>query len=94
MNKVKRHEELCNQIHEVYKAKNLAYGDSFGRSYDDWGLPAAAIRITDKFNRFVNLAQHEDVDTGDEAITDTLLDLANYALMTVMEIERKRNEQN
>lgn len=89
MDKIKRHEELCKHIHEVYKAKNLAYGDSFGRSFDDWGIPAAAIRITDKFNRFINLAKHPEIDSGDEAITDTLLDMANYAVMTVMELEKK-----
>ena len=89
MDKIQRHEELCKHIHEVYKAKNLAYGDSFGRSFDDWGIPAAAIRITDKFNRFINLAKHPEIDAGDEAIGDTLLDMANYALMTVMELEKK-----
>lgn len=89
MNKIKRHEELCNKIHSIYKSKNLAYGDSFGRSFDDWGLSAAAIRITDKFNRFINLAKHPNTDYGDEAITDTLLDLSNYALMTVIELEEK-----
>ena len=87
MDKIKRHEEICKSLHDIYKAKNLAYGDSFGRSFNDWGISAAAIRITDKFNRFINLAKHPDVDIGDEAITDTLIDLANYALMTVMELE-------
>lgn len=90
MDKVKKHEELCAHIHEIYKAKNMAYGDSFGRSFNDWGLPAAAIRITDKFNRFINLAKHPDTDCGDEAITDTLLDMANYALMTVIELEGEK----
>lgn len=89
MDKIKRHEELCQFIHNLYKAKNLAYGDSFGRSFNDWGISAAAIRITDKFNRFINLAKHPEIDSGDEAITDTLLDIANYSLMTVMELEQK-----
>ena len=94
MDKIKRHEELCKKIHEVYKAKNLAYGDSFGRSVDDWGISAAAVRISDKVNRFFNLAKHPDVDSGDEAITDTLLDLANYAIMTTMELEKIKNGNN
>ena len=93
MDKIKRHEELCEKIHEIYKAKNMAYGDSFGRSFDDWGLAAAAIRITDKFNRFINLAKRPEIDSGDEAITDTLVDMGNYCLMTVMELE-KQNGNN
>ena len=94
MDKIKRHEELCTHIHDIYKAKNLAYGDNFGKSFNDWGVASAAIRITDKFNRFINLAKNPEIDHGDEAITDTLLDLCNYSLMTVMEIERQRDIEN
>lgn len=89
MNKIQRHEELCKQIHEVYVQKNAAYGDSFGKSFEDWGIAAAAIRLSDKWNRFVNLAKHPEVDNGDESIADTLTDMANYALMTVMELEKQ-----
>ena len=89
MDKIKRHGDLCNYIHDIYKTKNTAYGDSFGKSYEEWGIPAAAIRITDKFNRFINLAKNPGLDGGDERITDTLLDMANYALMTVIELEKK-----
>ena len=88
MDKIKRHEELCNQLHDTYVQKNHAYGDSFGKSFADWGISSAAVRISDKFNRFVNLAKNPDtIDVGDERIVDTLVDMANYALMTVMEIE-------
>jgi hypothetical protein len=89
MDKIKRHNELCASLHETYKSKNAAYGDSFGKSFDEWGIPAAAIRITDKFNRFVNLAKHPEIDEGDEKITDTLIDMANYCIMTVLELENK-----
>ena len=89
MDKIKRHKELCEKIHEVYKQKNNAYGDSFGKSFDDWGIAACAIRLSDIWNRFANLATHPEVDKGDEAIVDTLLDLANYSLMTIMELEKQ-----
>ncbi len=89
MNKIDIHRELCNQIHATYKQKNQAYGDSFGRSFQDYGITSAAVRISDKFNRFVNLSKNTDVDTGDEPIIDTLLDLANYCLMTVIELEKQ-----
>lgn len=88
MDKINEHNELCTLLHEIYKSKNSAYGDSFGKSFDEWGIPAAAIRITDKYNRFVNLGKHPEIDDGDEKITDTLIDMANYCLMTVMELRR------
>lgn len=86
--KIEQHDELCRLLHDTYIRKNTAYGDSFGKSYEVWGISAAAIRLTDKFNRFINLAKNPQLNTGDEAITDTLLDMANYALMTILEIEK------
>lgn len=91
MDKTHRHAELCTKLHSTYTQKNAAYGDSFGRSFDDWGVAACAVRISDKFNRFTNLAKHPEIDRGDEAITDTLIDMANYCLMTIIELE-KQNE--
>lgn len=89
MDKIKRHAELCEKLQEVYEQKNNAYGDSFGKSFRDWGLAAAAIRITDKYNRFINLAKNPDISSGDESILDTCLDAANYFLMTIIELERQ-----
>ena len=92
MDKIKRHEEICSKMHEIYKSKNLAYGDSFGKSFDNWGLAAAMVRMGDKWNRITNLAKHPEVDYGDEAITDSLLDLSNYAIMTIMELEKQNGD--
>lgn len=92
IDKILRHKELCEKLHEIYTQKNRAYGDSFGRSFDDWGIASAAVRISDKVNRFYNLAKHPDVDHGDEAIQDTLFDLSNYALMTIMELEKQNGD--
>lgn len=89
MDKIKRHKELCDKLHEIYVQKNAAYGDSFGRSFDDWGVISAAVRINDKVNRFNNLAKHPNTDHGDEAIEDTAMDAANYFLMTVIELEKQ-----
>lgn len=47
----------------------------------------ARIRLGDKFNRFKTLSRSNDQKVTDESIRDTLLDLANYALMTVLEME-------
>ena len=88
-----RHQELCKKIHETYIQKNQAYGNSFGDTYEKLGIISAVTRITDKYNRLVNLATNPSVDKGDESIVDTLLDMANYALMTVMEIEKEKEAE-
>ena len=88
MTKIDQHEKMCKDLHELYIIKNKAYGDSFGETYEKLGIISAVTRITDKYNRLVNLATH-DIDSGDESIRDTLIDLANYSLMTAMEIDNK-----
>lgn len=79
-----------NEIHEIYMQKNKAYGNSFGDTYEKLGIISAITRISDKYNRLVNLAIHPDIDKGDESIRDTCLDMANYLLMTVMEIDKRK----
>lgn len=85
--KIDQHKALCEEINTLYTQKNRAYGDSFGETYAKLGIISAVTRISDKYNRLVNLATHTDVDKGDESLRDTLVDLANYALMTVMELD-------
>lgn len=87
MDSYERHMQICKQLNETYIQKNKAYGNSFSDTYDKLGIISAVTRITDKYNRLVNLATHDDVDTGDESIKDTLLDMANYCIMTYMELE-------
>ena len=92
MNKAERHEQLCEKIHVTYVKKNHDYGDAFGKSIAEHGLIAAIVRMEDKFNRFKTLAKTDEIRVKDEAIQDTLLDLANYCLMTVVEIEAQKPE--
>ena len=81
------HSRLCNQLHKIYIAKNIAYGNSFSKTFDDYGIISALVRMSDKWNRINSLASGAKNDVNDESIIDTLLDLANYAIMTVMELE-------
>lgn len=83
---VKLHRQICDGLSGLYAAKNADYGDSFSESCKEFGLTAAAVRIGDKYRRFCNLIQNP-AKVSDESIRDTLLDLANYAIMTVVEID-------
>lgn len=75
--------ELTDKMCETYIRKNHDYGNSFDKSLDKFGLVASAVRIGDKMNRIESLVQ-EKAMVQDESIKDTLLDMANYAIMTVM----------
>ena len=88
MNNIKHHEEICKKLTYIYDRKNQDYGDSFSKQYEEYGLISSAIRLDDKMQRFKNLINN-NAQVKDESIEDTLLDLANYAIMTVMELEKK-----
>ena len=88
---VEKHLILCNQLNSIYEQKNNAYGNSFGETFEKLGIISAMTRISDKYNRVVNLATHPEINKGDEAIEDTLLDMANYCLMTYMELQKENN---
>ena len=52
----------------------------------------ARIRLGDKFSRFKTLSRGSEQKVNDESIRDTLIDLANYAIMTVVEMEVAEND--
>lgn len=84
---VREHKELTVYLNSLYKSKNKKYGDSFGKSVRKRGLSSAIQRMEEKWNRLDNLvSNHEDGSDTDESLQDTLLDLANYCIMTVMEL--------
>lgn len=88
MSKIDRHREICNQLNKIYEKKNHDYGDSFGNTYEKLGIISAVTRITDKYNRLCSLATKE-AEVDDETIEDTLMDMANYCIMTLIERERE-----
>ena len=87
---IKEHLQVCDLLNTIYKQKNKAYGNSFGDTYKDLGIISAVTRISDKFNRLKTLARNQDIDCNDESINDTLLDMANYCVMTYMELENEK----
>ena len=91
LEKAQRHAEICKTLNEIFVAKNADYGDSFSETYRKLGLISAVTRISDKTSRLQSLSRREAL-VKDESIRDTLLDLANYAVMTAMELDA-RNRQ-
>lgn len=92
MNSVLLHAQILSELNALYEKKNADYGDSFHKSYEKYGLVMSNIRIGDKFNRFSTLIKRDVPDVKDETLRDTLMDLANYAIMTVMELDREKQE--
>lgn len=92
MSKVEKHAEICKSLNSLYERKNHDYGDSFAISFKEEGMAMVRIRLGDKFNRFKTLSRGADQQIKDESIKDTLLDLANYAIMTLIEMEIENHD--
>ena len=87
--KIVRHRSLCNLLNNLYQQKNEKYGDSFGISVRKYGLISALTRMSDKWNRLEQMIINGDNGTEDETLEDTLIDLSNYCLMTVLELKER-----
>lgn len=89
--------DITTNMAKTYVAKNHDYGDSFDNSLDKFGLIASIVRMGDKMNRLETLVTKK-AQVKDESVEDTLLDLANYSIMTVMWLRNSRcidrNPQN
>jgi len=83
------HMNICEDLNKMFEIKNKRYNDSFSKSFNEYGLTMSCIRLDDKLSRFKALSKDKTLDDQkEESIKDTLKDLANYAIMTLIELER------
>lgn len=88
--KIQLHKELIDYLHNLYITKNADYGDSVHDTYIKYGLTSFLVRLEDKLNRARTLSTKQAL-VNDEKIEDTLLDMANYAILAVIEL---RNQED
>ena len=87
---------ITNEMLDLYEIKNKNYGDSFSKQFQEYGLTSVCIRLEDKLNRLKSLNKQileakngiTDVNVDDESIKDTLIDLANYSVLAIMEVSK------
>lgn len=92
MNKIERHKELLDNLHTLYVTKNHDYGDSVHDTYMKYGITSFLVRLEDKLNRARTISKKEQL-VKDEKLVDTLLDMANYAILAVLELEGDNNNE-
>lgn len=88
MNRLGIYQYILSNLEDTYKRKNSDYGNSVGDTYEKFGDISFLTRITDKYNRILSLADKGECgEVKDEALEDTILDLANYCLLWLVERE-------
>lgn len=97
MNKIEKHAKICQELTDMYEKKNADYGDSFAELRKEFPN-SITLRLTDKLNRLKTLYDPKyEQKVSDESIDDTLKDIANYAILELIErgyeIKNKNNEE-
>lgn len=92
--KVTQHKLICDTLTSIYRQKNHDYGDSFAKVRSV--VPnAILVRLMDKLERLKTLlGKGEQARVVDESIYDTLIDMANYCIMELIERQFERQELN
>lgn len=86
---IKVFNELTKQISDTFAAKRKDYGQTTSETYDKFGPVSMLTRMHDKMGRLDNILVKQGKNNVGEKVEDTLLDLANYALITILEIRKR-----
>lgn len=86
IDKVAQFKSIASSLASLYERKNSDYGDSFGETFKKLGIISSITRMSDKLNRIISLTTKKNQKVNDESIADTLMDLASYSIMTLIEL--------
>ena len=78
---------ITNKMCNTFEVKNHDYGDSFHKLFEECGMTYAYGHMAEKLERINSLRKNEAKVKG-ESMKDSLYDLANYAILTIMELEK------
>ena len=74
-------------IKDTLIERGTKYDDAFHKTWKEWGLDVTRIQLTIKLCRLKNLeCNRENFDT----IRDTLIDIAGYCILSLIEIDKER----
>lgn len=82
--------DICNQMVELNIRKSGDYGQSYHDLIREFGDVAAVIPLQNKLDRIKNLVR-KGGEANNESLSDSVLDLACYAVMYLMELNEREN---
>jgi deoxyadenosine/deoxycytidine kinase len=84
--------DIVEEMKEIHERKNADYGNNFHKRFEKWGFLTALLRLSDKMERLENIYEKGEIQVKDESVYDTLIDLANYAVMTAVELRNNNTK--
>ncbi|MCM1221888.1 MAG: DUF1599 domain-containing protein [Lachnospiraceae bacterium] len=84
---ISRFRSIIKNMLDTFKRKNADYGNAYSENVADFGLIAGYLPIQNKCNRIKTLIKGNK-PLVNESLRDSLLDLANYAVMMLVELDK------
>lgn len=87
--------ELTENMADIFAGKRADYGQTTTETFEKFGAVSLLIRMHDKLGRLDNLLRdREKYVPVNESVQDTLIDLANYAIIAYIELEKAKKKYN
>ena len=80
---------LLNKLFTTYKAKNHDYSGAFTEMFDELGIDYAYGKLREKINR-IKVLRNQPNMVENEGLEDALLDTAGYAILTLVELKKRK----
>ena len=80
---------LLDKLFTTYKAKDADYGSAFAEMYDELGIDYAYGKLREKMNR-IKVLRNKPNMVENEGLEDALLDTAGYAILTLVELTKRK----
>lgn len=86
MERIEQMKQIQTEALELFRKKNIDYGDAFAK----FGVIGVLMRIEDKIQRSLSITKNGVNLVNNESIYDTLLDLHNYSAMALMLLDEQK----
>lgn len=84
---------ITEQMLKTFIQKRNDYGQTTEETFKRFGPISLYVRMFDKMSRLENLFTNKRcIQVKDETVEDTLLDLANYCIITIIEMTKQKCE--
>ena len=80
---------MLDKLFTTYKAKNHDYSNAFSEMFDELGIDYAYGKLREKMNRIKALRTQPNM-VENEGLEDALLDTAGYAILTLLELKKRK----
>ena len=84
---------LLDKLFTTYKAKDADYGSAFAEMFDELGIDYAYGKLREKMNR-IKVLRNKPNMVENEELEDALLDTAGYAILTLVELKKRKDNED